>query len=293
MTNTGGEQLTCELCGHSERLACSERGSVRSNVRAHAAESFLVWRCSRCASIHAYDAVDLAHYYHDYVFHSLAVDWRLRVMYDNLVKRLRRAGVKPGAHILDFGCGSGHLVRHLRARGSRAFGYDQYSRDFSDRGVLAGRYDCVLSQDVIEHVPSPNALLDQFGALTKPGGVIAIGTPNASAIDLARAQRFAHALHQPYHRHILSKQALLRAGDSRGWQLVDYFPTQFTNTRLPFMNFRFYLYYASLYDDTLDVLVERTRAWRLLLRLPVSLFWAVFGSFLVPETDVMVTFRRP
>jgi 2-polyprenyl-3-methyl-5-hydroxy-6-metoxy-1,4-benzoquinol methylase len=286
--------LTCAICGHvplaQER---TEQAEVRSNVRAFQHQVFKVWRCGQCASIHARDEVDLAYYYRGYVFHALTVDWRLRLMYDNQVARLRTAGLKPGQRVLDYGCGSGHFVTHLRSRGYDAVGYDEYSEQFAERSLLEARYDCVFSQDVIEHVPSPHALLDRFDGLVEKGGLIAIGTPEASAIDLRRPADFEHPLHQPYHRHILSKQALLSVAAKRGWQAVSYFPTQYSNTRYPFLNFRFYVYYARLHDNSLDVLIEPTRAWKLLLFLPVSLFWGLFGYFFAPQTDVMAMFRRP
>ena len=67
--------------------------------------------------------------------------------------------------------------------GTRA-GYDAYAPAFADPAALTRTYDCVVSQDVVEHVADPRALLATFDRLCRPGGVIAIGTPDASGIDL-------------------------------------------------------------------------------------------------------------
>lgn len=280
----------CAVCGaQGVDLAC-ERGRAFSNVRAFRHESFALWRCRYCQSIHATEAVDLAHYYARYPFFALPDDARLRLLYDNQLRRLCRAGIGPGHRILDYGCGGGAFVRHLRRRGfSQTFGYDQYSPAFGDPVALTERYDCVMAQDVLEHAEEPSALLEQLGRLVTPGGVIALGTPNAEAIQLGRHR---HALHVPYHRHIFSKRALLSAGRERGWRVERYYPTQYANTPFPFLNSRFYLHYLKSCDDALDCLMEAPRTVPLLARLPLTLFWGLFGYFFAEETDVMVIFRR-
>lgn len=283
----------CAACGTEGEQLSGEEGAARSNVRAFREQFFAVWRCRACLSLHARDPVDLAHYYRGYPFHALPDDFRLRILYDQQLRRLRRAGVRPEHRILDYGCGGGGFVRHLQRRGFRnASGYDQYSRHFSDASVLERRYDCLISQDVLEHVIEPQRLLDDFERLVEPSGVVAIGTPNAEAIDLRRPDAYVHTLHLPYHRHIFSKRALLAAGSQRGWRLERYYRTQYGNTPVPFLNSRFYLYYMRLGDDSLDRLLEPPQAGALLARLPLTLFWGFFGQFLAEETDVMAVFRR-
>jgi SAM-dependent methyltransferase len=265
---------------------------VHSNVRAFKDETFVYFRCRGCGSLHARDDADLAHYYARYPFHDLPVDWRLRAMYANYLRRLQRAGLKPTDRILDYGCGGGHFVEYLREHGYSAVGFDEYSPKFGDKKVLDARYDCIVSQDVVEHVPAPHALLDEFSRLTTPNALIALGTPNATAIDIVHSQSFVHAIHAPYHRHILSADALVKAGEKQGWKLDHFYPTMYTNTAVPFLNERFYLYYTTVTDGSLDALMEPVRAGSLLLRIPETLFWGFFGTFFSRHTDVMAMFRR-
>jgi SAM-dependent methyltransferase len=270
-----------------------EQASVPSNVRVFSSEKFAYWRCRHCGSIHARDEVDLAHYYLRYPFHDLPSDWRFNAMHTRQLARLRRAGLERSHKILDYGCGSGHFVRFLRAKGySRARGFDEYREQYKDRSVLGERYDCIVSQDVIEHVSSPNVLLDELGSATEDRAIIAIGTPNASAIDLGRPRDFVHAIHAPYHRHILSRDALIDAGRRHGLALSRFYSTMYTNTRVPFLNEAFYRYYGRILDDTLDVATEPVHVGALLLRLPLTLFWGFFGSFFSRHTDVMAVFRK-
>jgi 2-polyprenyl-3-methyl-5-hydroxy-6-metoxy-1,4-benzoquinol methylase len=282
----------CNVCGGETPAEIVEIGQFASNVRAFKDESFAYYRCKHCSSLHARDEVDLGHYYARYPFHDLPVDWRLHAMYGNFLNRLRECGLKQSDHILDYGCGGGHFVRFLRERGYDVSGFDEYSKDFGDRSVLERRYECIVSQDVIEHVPAPHALLAQFDQLTGPNALVALGTPNATAIDLQRPKEFVHTVHAPYHRHILSQDALVQAGEKRGWKLVRFYPTMYSNTSAPFLNERFYLYYTSVTDGTLDSLMEPIAAGALILRAPETLFWGLFGGLFSRHTDVMAIFRR-
>lgn len=91
---------------------------------------------------------------------SFLVNWRPRPDMD----ALRRAGIHPGARVLDVGCGAGHLLRDLREVGYRAEGVDPFvSEDISDQfgirvrrctlGDAAGPYDIILFCHSLEHMP--------------------------------------------------------------------------------------------------------------------------------------------
>jgi 2-polyprenyl-3-methyl-5-hydroxy-6-metoxy-1,4-benzoquinol methylase len=287
--------MRCAVC-ERDVTGEVETASVRSNVRKFAAEKFVVWRCPHCKSIHARDEVDLARYYADYPFHKLAeskVDWMLSAMYANALRRLSDAGIGPEHAILDYGCGGGLFVKRLVQQGFlQARGYDEYSHEYRDASVLKHSYDCVMTQDVIEHVPDPRALARTLHGLARPNGVVVIGTPNAEAIDLARPEERVHALHQPYHRHILSKTALLALGREMGWELVRYYPTQYSNTRVPFVNTSFLIHYFRAFDDNVDLAIEPIRFGSWKIWSPLTLAHALLGSFWAPETDVQAIFRK-
>lgn len=282
---------SCNICRHQGPRLVAEEAWVRSNVRAFAQERFRVWRCGGCKSIHAHDEVDLTPYYAKYPFHNLPADWRLRVCYDNQLRRLRRAGLLPQHTLLDFGCGDGSFVRYLRERGYTAYGFDAYSEGWNDPNALQHSYDCVFAQDLLEHVASPHDLLDTFERLTVPGGLIAIGTPNASALSLSDPEPTIHALHLPYHRHIFSAEALIAVGNQRSWTLSEYYGSEYANTKIPFINSAFTFYYLGLLDNSIDALFEPPQLSPLVRRLPMTLFLGLCGSLLAKDTDVMALFR--
>ena len=289
MTDGNAAEL-CVVC-RARRAPDAERAVVRSNVRRFTSERFAVWRCRGCGSIHAGQPVDLASYYRAYPMHSVDLDWRARAVYRVQLQRLLRAGFRREHSLIDYGCGSGSFVQFLRSAGyPHCVGYDRFNSAFAKEGLLGEKYDCVFSQDVLEHVDDPLALLDVLRGLVALGGLLATGTPNASAIDLAHPEAYVHTLHQPYHRHIVSKAALLDLGASFNLSLLRYHPRSYINTAIPFINHRFLIHYLRCQDNTFDAAFEPVRPSLRLLS-PVGVFWGLFGSLFAPETDVMALYR--
>jgi 2-polyprenyl-3-methyl-5-hydroxy-6-metoxy-1,4-benzoquinol methylase len=287
------QRLSCNLCGADCSAEAVESTRVHSNVRAFRTSEYPVWRCGSCRSIHALGEVDLALHYARYPFHQLSRDPRLAIVYAKLLRRLRHSGLRRTSTILDYGCGSGAFVEFLRDRGfSQAVGYDEYSPRMAQPERLRSRYDFVLAQDVIEHAEAPLDLLKRLDGLVSPGGFVAIGTPDAEKIDLARPKDFIHTLHVPYHRHIFSRRALELAATAQGWTLVRRWATMYTNTFVPFLNEAFYRFYAGLIDDTLDALFGPVDARALLRQLPRTLWIGLLGAFASRQTDPMAVFRK-
>lgn len=101
--------------------------------------------------------------------------------------------------VCDLGCGTGYLAGRLDERGYSVVGIDasrpyietaqkQYasaSVSFAQalfgpdlvESLGAGRFDLVISADVIEHLYRPADLLDTASGLLKPGGVLILMTP--------------------------------------------------------------------------------------------------------------------
>jgi SAM-dependent methyltransferase len=118
--------------------------------------------------------------------------------------KLIQPHLRPGGTHLDYGAGSGHMVRLLVEGGWRVAAYDP-SADRS--AVLAGqvagrpeflgvvgpesgdRFDVVLVIEVIEHILDADlpASLERLQRFVKPGGRIIVSTPNNEDLDLGSA----------------------------------------------------------------------------------------------------------
>ncbi|HLX64093.1 MAG TPA: class I SAM-dependent methyltransferase [Planctomycetota bacterium] len=114
-------------------------------------------------------------------------DWRGILKVVNALKPL-----STETRWLDFGCGSGGLVRHVREHSPcRASGFEEgwitdYARTQgvpilarADLPALHGTFDAITAIEVIEHVPNPLPCLKEMRALLKPGGLLFLTTGNA------------------------------------------------------------------------------------------------------------------
>jgi SAM-dependent methyltransferase len=84
-----------------------------------------------------------------------------------------RLGPMRDLRILDYGSGSGGFGHRMRARGFQVVDYDPFSSP--DRP--AGQFDLITCFEVIEHGPSPVALVTDMASFLEDGGTIVFTQP--------------------------------------------------------------------------------------------------------------------
>ena len=136
---TAATRTECSFCRRHVDVSTAESQSIPSNVRAHRHQSFNIWRCPDCRTLHCLEVVDLPTYYRSYPLPGNYGTLE-RYIYGQLHSRLTRRGFKPGHRFLDYGCGRGFFLRFLQESGYReCYGYDLYSEreEFHDASALA------------------------------------------------------------------------------------------------------------------------------------------------------------
>ena len=135
------------------------------------------------------------------------------------------AGVRPGARILDAGCGSGRTLDDLAAYGEVA------GVELNPRGVEAARlrghedvrqapveaiphadasFDLVTCLDVIEHTPDDVRSLTELRRVTRPGGALLLSVPAYPRLWSRHDELNGH-----YRRY--TRRTLRSAAEMAGW----------------------------------------------------------------------------
>jgi SAM-dependent methyltransferase len=139
----------------------------------------------------------------------IALRWYARV-----AQRLRPAG----GRLLDFGCGTGHLLKHLSAH-FEAYGYDaspfartQCRTTAPDAIVLeewdtlpAASFDIIVSLHTFEHLPKPLPILQRLAAKLVSGGILLFVVPNPGGLGHQLKGRRWFAYRDATHVSVLTR----------------------------------------------------------------------------------------
>lgn len=129
-------------------------------------------------------------------FQTTISDYDTRRRVEILVDEFLSDWMIVGKSILDVGCGLGYFSKRLRDRGATVVACDigpslveitrQRARclaQVADALELVsqfgcGTFDVVVSSECIEHTPDPAEAVRQMAGVLKPGGFLALSTPN-------------------------------------------------------------------------------------------------------------------
>ncbi len=133
---------------------------------------------------------------------------------------VERQGAKVGDSILDFGAGSGSLLRKLASEGFLCLhgmdllpspslsGVEWHRSDLNESPRKVGDqfHDWVTCVEVIEHLENPRQVLRRIHSLLKPNGTVILTTPNVeslrSLISFCLRGHFVDFLASSYPAHI-------------------------------------------------------------------------------------------
>ena len=146
---------------------------------------------------------------------------------------------RPGARLLDLGCGNGNFLSVARDLGyqvtglepdpkaveiGRAAGLEIFEGALPSPFLSIASFDQVTASHVIEHLHDPKAALRAIFDLLKPGGRVWISQPNLAALGLARFGKFWRGLEPPRHLTLFDRPGLTRLLEAVGFHQVRLLP---------------------------------------------------------------------
>jgi SAM-dependent methyltransferase len=164
---------------------------------------------------------------------AISASPRRRLNADLLARHLVRK--RPGARLLDIGCGNGAFVGWARACGWEAEGLDPDPRaaeagralgmpitvgSLPDTGFPEARFAAVTMSHSIEHLHDPVAGLREVYRILEPGGTVWIATPNFASVGHELFGSDWLALDSPRHLVLFTASALISTLSAIGFVAI-------------------------------------------------------------------------
>ncbi|GIU93812.1 MAG: hypothetical protein KatS3mg012_0269 [Gaiellaceae bacterium] len=153
--------------------------------------------------------------------------------------------VPPRARVLDVGCSAGTLARPLVEKGCSVIGIERdpvaaaRAREVCDDVMVADietahlpfarrSFDAIVCADVIEHLRDPVAVLRRLHPLLRPGGTLALSTPNVAnwsirlSLLAGRWRYTERGILDRTHVHLFTRATLSRALANAGYRITSF-----------------------------------------------------------------------
>lgn len=188
-------EVACPGCGNQSRLIGEIQGS-HWFAGARLDESMpggCLYACRHCFLKFRHPVLDADSYQHLYD-NSLTTAWAANVSrpdWDRMARYLHHT-LPQGGRILDFGCNRGELLHRIEGN------YEKHGVEINRSAAEIAatlshvhiwhtleempddlRFDAIITSDVIEHVPNPEALAERLLQLLSKDGALIISTGDA------------------------------------------------------------------------------------------------------------------
>ena len=150
---------------------------------------------------------------------------------------INKHGMPKGAKLLDFGCGTGDFLNHMKFEGLEVFGVEpnDMAREIASSKLSENvfeslssmdtfRFDCITMWHVLEHVYDPVEQSKELFSLLNKDGIAVIAVPNYKSWDADHYAAYWAAYDVPRHLWHFSKESVTSIFESNGFTLERIYP---------------------------------------------------------------------
>ena len=225
------EHVVCDLCGNDDPTLWLEK------------DGFHYVRCLRCGLVYVTPRLR-DHLLQQDNFYKIVTAGNLEAAAERdqnprrmksliQVARSYLTYKRIGA-LLDVGCGFGAFLEAAKSVGWKAYGvevaigpaniaarrHDVFHSCLSDAPHEPNSFDVVRLNNVIEHVLSPRALVCDIRRVLRPGGLLAISTPNVESFTAALQGMGWRYVQGGHHIYLFGLKTLGKLLEAEGFKLV-------------------------------------------------------------------------
>ncbi len=230
-----------------EKINCIVCGSDRANFYA-SKKGYKVVKCARCgtlfldplpkpqeaAAVYGQDYFGGAEKGHGYVDYDTDKEAMRSIFIRHLIhfeKLLKRPG-----KMLDVGAATGFFMKIAKSRGwevcgveissfaaeaGRKNGLDIITGTLQNIKQADDSFDLVTMWDVIEHMPDPVRDLHRVHSLLKPGGLVAVNTPDSGSFYSHVMGSRWHLFVPPEHIFYFNRKSISKLLQNSGFEVIE------------------------------------------------------------------------
>lgn len=226
--------VVCPLCEQDQHslLLCVDGYDI---VRCADCGFIFVWPPPTAASLRAFyecedyfsgDMRGYANYFNEQQRHRQLAQARLKRIEGWLPQR---------GTVVDIGCAAGFFIAEAQRRGWQACGVEisssmaEYARRLTSSpivesiealGIAIDSLDVITLWEYIEHVSDPIEQLRRFSSFVRPGGVLALSTPNTAYWTAVYRPDRWREFKPPAHLGFFTAASIRRALEAAGWEVI-------------------------------------------------------------------------
>ena len=230
----------------SRCIVCNSTNLEEKEIVDHflSKEKFKVSFCSACGhgTTDFPNHKNIASYYEseEYLSHTSTSFSLISILYQasrTIMMKLKARVIskysKEASTILDYGCGTGNFLDHMRQRGWKIAGLEPSSLArvkaeskngtiiFSTLEELKENYRVITLWHVIEHTPDPGRVLATLSQHVEPGGILLVAVPNYRSYDAQHYKIYWAGYDVPRHLQHFTNNSLIKLATQSGWSFVE------------------------------------------------------------------------